>query len=505
MIRYSATWLLVFCCATTAVHSSPKVFDYNPNAPYDTIITHIGFLKEGNYYPEIAAEAFSQEHRSQQEAIELAIQLQQLLQENGVDIDLAQVPQDTHYIDPEAKYHKYQLTQVFPEIYLVKVHNQWIYSEETVRSMAILTHKKSYPLGIKRLQELLPNSLKKEWWGLHLWQYILLAALILLVVGIYRMVVYVTARWLYTFSKRKNLSHVRRARRIIGLFVALLVLMTLLSIVQLPAVANQFAIQLLQGALILTMTALCYQWVRVLTPHASHQNKKKARQRNMQLRQLALPFLQILVVLTGTLLTLKVFQFDISHMLAGISIGGIGFALASQDTIKNFFGTLAIYVDQPFSVGDTIVTGNIKGKVEAIGLRATRIRTHHQSVIYVPNAKLIDTHIDNYGLQHYQHFDVHIEIAHDTTPALIEAFTKGLSDIKTQYTDVREDDAYHTHLEGIHNTSLKMMLRIYFDDHDQDKELRYRHEVLRKITKLAEGLGLQLASLSLSPNLASRH
>ena len=111
MIRYLPTWLLVFCYAVTAVQGSQKVFDYNLNSPYDTIITHLGFLKEGNYYPEIAAEAFSQVHRSQQDAVDLAIQLQQLFQENKVDIDLSQVPKDPHYIDPEAKYHRYQLYQ----------------------------------------------------------------------------------------------------------------------------------------------------------------------------------------------------------------------------------------------------------------------------------------------------------------------------------------------------------------------------------------------------------
>ena len=272
--------------------------------------------------------------------------------------------------------------------------------------------------------------------------------------------------------------------------------MPLLPIVELPANTEQFVMRWLRGALILAMTALYYQWTQILTSHTNHKSSQKIRQRNVQLRQLALPFLQILVVLAGILLTFKVLQFDISHMLAGISIGGIGFALASQDTIKNFFGTLAIYIDQPFSVGDTIVTGNIKGKVEEIGLRATRIRTQNQSIIYVPNAKLIDTHIDNYGLKYYQHFDIHIEITRDTMPTSIKTFMEGLSNIEKKYAYTQESDTSHIYIESIHDKTPKMLLRIYFDKHDQDQELQHRHKVLRDIAKLAEELDIHLVSLS---------
>jgi MscS family membrane protein len=210
---------------------------------------------------------------------------------------------------------------------------------------------------------------------------------------------------------------------------------------------------------------------------------------------LAKPFMKVLVVLIGMLFTLKFLNFDISHMLTGISIGGIGFALASQDTIKNFFGTLTIFIDQPFGVGDTITTGNIKGIVEERGLRATRIRTDYQSVIYIPNAKLADTYIDNHGLQRHQHLDVHIVIAHDTTPNLIETFLEGLRKIATRHTCIWQDE-YVIHLEGVHDATLKILLRVCLDGSNQNNALQYHYKVLRKITKLAEALAIQLVSLT---------
>jgi MscS family membrane protein len=211
---------------------------------------------------------------------------------------------------------------------------------------------------------------------------------------------------------------------------------------------------------------------------------------------LAKPFMRVLVVLIGILLTLKCLNFDISHMLTGISIGGIGFAIASQDTIKNFFGTLTIFIDQPFGVGDTTTTGNIKGIVEEIGLRATRIRTCHQSVIYVPNAKLIDTHVDNYGLRsNVPHFDVHISIAYDTKSTLTKDLVEGLNKIAAHYAHMQEDE-YAVYLEGVRDTTRKILLRVHFVINSQYGELQCRHEVLGKITKLVDKLGIDLVSLA---------
>lgn len=488
----NALSLLVVLCLFSA-QTGEVLFDYNLSSPYDTVVTHLGFLKKGNYHPEIAAETFCQKYRNQQEAIALAIQLQQLLQDNRVDINLSQVPTDVHYIDPEAQYHKYQLTEVFPEIYLVKVNNQWIYSEETAQSIAALSQRSLYPLGSKKLHQLLPPEFGKLFLGLHLWQYVLLLLLILLVASVYRAIVFVSKKWLYPYASRCDSCHILLMQKFMGLFGSLFVLMLVLPMVQLPATVEQVSIRLLKGTLTPAMTAVCYQWLNVLIPHIDQ--RRAVGRLNGHLMLLAKPFLRVLIVLTGVLLTLKILKFDISQMLAGISIGGIGFALASQDTIKNFFGTLTIFIDQPFVLGDTIVTDNVEGTVEEIGLRATRLRTHYQSIIYIPNAKLIDTHIDNHGLRNYLHFDVGITIAYNTPPTLIEAFLERLKVVVARH-DHLQEDKHAIYLEGIQNETLKILFRVHFFVTQPPKESQYKNEVLSGIAKLAEELGIHLVALS---------
>ena len=50
----------------------------------------------------------------------------------------------------------------------------------------------------------------------------------------------------------------------------------------------------------------------------------------------------------------------LSTLLAGAGVGGLAFALAAQDTLKNLFGSMMIFLDKPYRVGERIVTKGIR-------------------------------------------------------------------------------------------------------------------------------------------------
>ena len=61
--------------------------------------------------------------------------------------------------------------------------------------------------------------------------------------------------------------------------------------------------------------------------------------------------------------------FDVLAILGGLGIGGLAFALAAQDSVANFFGSVAIFIDKPFRVGDRVQVQGYDGVVTA-ALRA---------------------------------------------------------------------------------------------------------------------------------------
>ena len=56
--------------------------------------------------------------------------------------------------------------------------------------------------------------------------------------------------------------------------------------------------------------------------------------------------------------------FDVAALIAGLGIGGIALALAAQDTIKNIFGGVMVFIDKPFQINDRIKINGIDGEVE---------------------------------------------------------------------------------------------------------------------------------------------
>lgn len=129
--------------------------------------------------------------------------------------------------------------------------------------------------------------------------------------------------------------------------------------------------------------------------------EKRPPSADAKLDALLVPFvramLRIFVIVVGLVIIAENFNLKISGLLAGLGIGGIAVALAAQDTLSNFFGSLAVLAERPFKRGDIIKFGDVEGTVEEVGLRSTRLRSATGSVVTVPNAILSKSSVNNLG------------------------------------------------------------------------------------------------------------
>lgn len=110
-----------------------------------------------------------------------------------------------------------------------------------------------------------------------------------------------------------------------------------------------------------------------------------------------LRIIKIILILLVILFLFSQLGIDIKAIAASLGVGGIAIALASKDTLTNFFGSLSIMADNSFTQGDWIKTGNVEGTVVDIRMRTTRIRTFDNAMITVPNSELANTNITNYS------------------------------------------------------------------------------------------------------------
>lgn len=105
-----------------------------------------------------------------------------------------------------------------------------------------------------------------------------------------------------------------------------------------------------------------------------------------------------------------------SAVLAGLGAGGLAIGLAAQDTIKNLFGSVMIFADRPFELGDRIVIDGHDGPVETVGFRSTRLRTLDGHLVTIPNGEMANKTIRNIGKRPYIRRIMNIRVAYDTPP-----------------------------------------------------------------------------------------
>lgn len=114
----------------------------------------------------------------------------------------------------------------------------------------------------------------------------------------------------------------------------------------------------------------------------------------------ALPLVDNLVVIVllahGAFWLLDLWHINVTPLLASAGIVTAAVALASKDTLANFFGGVSIFVDRPYRLGDyvNLSTGE-RGEVVNIGVRSTRILTRDDVLITVPNAVMANSTIIN--------------------------------------------------------------------------------------------------------------
>jgi MscS family membrane protein len=167
-------------------------------------------------------------------------------------------------------------------------------------------------------------------------------------------------------------------------------------------------------------------------------------------------------------------------------------ALAAQDTVKHFFGSIMIFVDRPFQIGDWIEVDGLNGTVEEVGIRSTRIRTFANSLVSFPNGQLADSVINNWGLRVYRRYSTKVGLTYDTPPDLLELYIEGMKGLVLNHPLTRKD-YYEIHLNEFGPSSLDILVYVFFEADSWSAELKARHELMIGFIKLAEVLGVSFA------------
>ncbi|MDR1355660.1 MAG: mechanosensitive ion channel family protein [Propionibacteriaceae bacterium] len=94
------------------------------------------------------------------------------------------------------------------------------------------------------------------------------------------------------------------------------------------------------------------------------------------------------IIFIAFFMTLHELGFNTAPLLASAGIGGIAIGLGAQSLIKDIFGGVFLILEDQFGIGDYVIIGELKGVVQSIGVRVTRIQDSSGAVWYVRNGEI---------------------------------------------------------------------------------------------------------------------
>ena len=142
----------------------------------------------------------------------------------------------------------------------------------------------------------------------------------------------------------------------------------------------------------------------------------------------------------GVIIGLDNIGFDITAMIAGLGIGGLALALAAQDSVKNIFASVMIFLDKPFKIKDRIQIEGYDGVVEEVGLRSTRVRTLDGRIVTIPNSTFNDNSVVNVTSQPALKITLNLGLTYDTTEEEMQKGVDILRQIVADNSDILEQD-----------------------------------------------------------------
>ena len=465
--------------------------------PYDAIFTYSYYIQPENFNQAKAAAVF---YKRGKEGRELALKLKQILDGKGLKFRLSQAPEDPNFMDSISKKNVYTpFEKELPEIYLErnKESGQWHFSHESEREIANL-YKKVFPFGTHLLLNQLPKLGQQPLLGLTVWQYA--AMLILAAIGF--LIHFITSRifsFIISLIANSNLGKdrfdkkmVKRLGRILSYLLVSYMVFVFVPVLQLPTGLVFYILLFLKIARTILFVLLALRIVSLIRSYMLHVTSQTANPSDEHLVPVIARIINVLIISAGFVQILGIFYVNVTALIAGLSIGGLAIALAAQETVKNLFGSMMIYADKPFKIGDMITVGAVTGTIEDIGFRSTRIRTLDTSLISIPNGNLMNETINNLGLRKQRRYNTAINIAYHTPPALVDNFVEGLREIALTHPEVDKNEIY-IHLNNLGPSSLDIIFVVFFNTNDWALELKWKEQIISSILELAASLGVQFA------------
>jgi small conductance mechanosensitive channel len=175
----------------------------------------------------------------------------------------------------------------------------------------------------------------------------------------------------------------------------------------------KYGLQAFGAIVILGVGLLLARWVGNLT-----QKWLQRQEMEPPIRTLLVRVVNILVIALTLVVALDTFGVQVTPLIAGIGVAGVGVGLALQGVLGNVMAGLSIIFTKPFRVGEYIEIVGVSGEVTAIDIFSTTLMHADRSKVVIPNRKIVGEILHNYGRMRQLHLTVGVGYGTNLTDAL---------------------------------------------------------------------------------------
>lgn len=195
------------------------------------------------------------------------------------------------------------------------------------------------------------------------------------------------------------------------------------------------------------------------------------------------------------LCAIAVFQewgYNVSGFLASLGLVGMAFALAAKDTAANLFGSLVIFTDKPFRVGDWIMTPDVEGTIETIGIRSTKVRTFAQAQVTVPNAILANSAILNWSRMGKRRIKMTVGLTYDTKGETVKKIVDDIKHMLETHPEIHQE-TIHIYFTDFGASSLNIFCYYFTNTTNWGEFMRVQEDTNLKIMNIVQSNGSEFA------------
>ncbi len=225
----------------------------------------------------------------------------------------------------------------------------------------------------------------------------------------------------------------------VRLVFVLIGLYGMLAFLKLPVEISDFSSHFFHSMFAFCLFWALYRIVGIFSDFVEEYQGKIANRFSADLALFLIKAVRLVLIVMGFVIIVQEWGYNFTGFLASLGLGGLAFALAAKDTAANLFGSLVIFSDKPFDVGDWIQTPGVEGTVESIGIRSTRVRTFAKALVAVPNATLANSPITNWSRMTMRRIKMTVGLTYDTSSNQMQAILEEIREMLRNDPDINQN------------------------------------------------------------------